>query len=242
MYGYIYETTNLINGKKYIGKHKFNKFDKNYYGSGTNLKKALNKYGKENFKVIILEEVNTNQEDLDKAEIRWIEAANAVRSDKYYNNSYGGENEGWYPYHKVIKDNPGLNPWLNRNHTEETKKKISESRKGKIPWNKGLTKETDKRIKDYTNKMINSKLGSVPWNKGLTKETDSRLHGYTHSNETKRKVSETLRGHIVLDETKTKISKSRSNRKWINNGIENKCVKLEELNLYIKHGYKLGRI
>ena len=34
MKGYIYETTNLINGKKYIGKHKSNKFDHNYYGSG----------------------------------------------------------------------------------------------------------------------------------------------------------------------------------------------------------------
>lgn len=30
MFGYIYETTNLINNKKYIGKHKSNKFDKNY--------------------------------------------------------------------------------------------------------------------------------------------------------------------------------------------------------------------
>ena len=39
MFGYIYETTNLIDGKKYIGKHKSKTFDRNYYGSGTSLKK-----------------------------------------------------------------------------------------------------------------------------------------------------------------------------------------------------------
>ena len=31
--------------------------------------------------------------------------------------------------------------------SEETKHKMSQSRKGKIPWNKGLTKETDQRVK-----------------------------------------------------------------------------------------------
>ena len=30
MYGYVYETINLINGKKYIGKHVSNSFDSNY--------------------------------------------------------------------------------------------------------------------------------------------------------------------------------------------------------------------
>ena len=34
MYGYIYETTNLINGKKYIGKKASTKFLEDYYGSG----------------------------------------------------------------------------------------------------------------------------------------------------------------------------------------------------------------
>ena len=41
--------------------------------------------------------------------------------------------------------------------SEETLKKISKKLKGNIPWNKGLTKNTDDRIKSS-------------WNKGLTKE------------------------------------------------------------------------
>ena len=52
MNGVIYITTNLINGKKYIGSDSNN--DKYYYGSGINLKMALKKYGKSNFKKDIL--------------------------------------------------------------------------------------------------------------------------------------------------------------------------------------------
>ena len=43
MFGYIYETTNLINGKKYIGKHISSDFDKFYLGSGTYIKNAIEK-------------------------------------------------------------------------------------------------------------------------------------------------------------------------------------------------------
>ena len=45
MYGYIYVTTNLINGRKYIGQHAKPEFDESYYGSGTALKPAIKKYG-----------------------------------------------------------------------------------------------------------------------------------------------------------------------------------------------------
>ena len=55
MIGYIYKTTNLINGKIYIGQHKSSSFDTNYYGSGKLLIKALKKYGKENFKIELIE-------------------------------------------------------------------------------------------------------------------------------------------------------------------------------------------
>ena len=67
MYGYIYETTNLINGKKYIGQHR-GSFDKEYKGSGTLLRRAIKKYGKENFEVKLLEECN-NQIHLNEREI-----------------------------------------------------------------------------------------------------------------------------------------------------------------------------
>lgn len=123
MYGYIYETTNLINKKKYIGKHKSSSFDSNYYGSGKSFRKDLNKYGKNNFKVRVLEECD-NQKELDEREKYYIELFNAVRSNKYYNNSYGGENEGWQGVNKMYKDNP--QKW------KENRLKSSNSQKGQI--------------------------------------------------------------------------------------------------------------
>ena len=48
-YYYVYLTTNLINGKKYIGQH-YGELDDYYLGSGSILKKAILKYGRKNFK------------------------------------------------------------------------------------------------------------------------------------------------------------------------------------------------
>jgi hypothetical protein len=54
MYYTVYETTCLINGKKYIGVHKTEIPDDDYLGSGRYITRAINKYGKENFKKKVL--------------------------------------------------------------------------------------------------------------------------------------------------------------------------------------------
>lgn len=41
MYVYVYITTNLINGKRYIGQHRSNILDEKYLGSGKLLKNAI---------------------------------------------------------------------------------------------------------------------------------------------------------------------------------------------------------
>lgn len=89
MYGYIYITTNLLTGKKYIGQHKASNFDDKYIGSGIYLSRAIVKYGRANFICEMLESCNTKDE-LNEREIYWINKFNAVSSKNFYNISIGG--------------------------------------------------------------------------------------------------------------------------------------------------------
>lgn len=82
----IYKTTNLINGKFYIGQDSKN--DPTYIGSGKHFKRAIKKYGKENFKKEILEHCKTHEE-LDIRERHWIKVTNAI--EEGYNFATGGQ-------------------------------------------------------------------------------------------------------------------------------------------------------
>ena len=85
-YGYIYVITNLINGKRYVGKNVFDNKSmwKSYMGSGVFIKQAIKKYGKENFKKDIIH-ICYSQEELEQDEVNIISFLNADNSYDYYN-------------------------------------------------------------------------------------------------------------------------------------------------------------
>ena len=96
-YGFIYMTTNMVNGKKYLGQRRFSDGWKNYLGSGNIFRKALKMYGKENFiRNIIC--VCYSEEELDDTEYQISVFLDVVESDDYYNLVYGGgTSRGWHP-------------------------------------------------------------------------------------------------------------------------------------------------
>jgi hypothetical protein len=61
-YHYIYKTTNMLSGRYYIGMHSTDDLNDGYLGSGTLLRRSINKHGRENFKIEILEFVNSREE------------------------------------------------------------------------------------------------------------------------------------------------------------------------------------
>lgn len=165
MIGYIYITTNLKNGKKYIGSHHAIKFDPNYRGSGKILKRAIEKDGKENFKTEIIEKCDTEEELIEKEEY-YINLYNAVDDENFYNLTYSGYKRGL----------SGYKP------SEETKKQISESRKGQT-----FSEETKRKLSEKSSGKNNS------------------MYGKHHSEETRKKMSNSHKGHTTSEETKQKI-------------------------------------
>lgn len=130
---YIYKITNNINGKTYIGQHKYTKITDKYMGSGKWLKEAFIKYGKENFTKEILYSRILSQDTANAIEIFAIKKERAIGKAEY-NILDGGQ--------------PGQTYWKGKKHTEEYKKAMSESCKRVIhttEWNKNISEATKGR-------------------------------------------------------------------------------------------------
>jgi group I intron endonuclease len=82
MYYTIYQLTNLINNKIYIGMHQTMHLDDRYMGSGSYLRRAQNKYGLENFLKEILFTYD-NIDDMINKERQLVNTRFVARSDTY---------------------------------------------------------------------------------------------------------------------------------------------------------------
>ena len=195
MYGYIYITTNIINNKKYIGKHKSLEFDENYKGSGIRLNQAINKYGINNFTTIILEQC-FSEEELNEKEIYWINYYDAVNDRNYYNIAEGGQ---------------GGNTYAGRTEEEMaiTKMKISKANSGE---NNGIAKNPD-LVRGERNGMYGKKIKDVmseeTYNDWKEKISNSKK-GTKFSDEQRKKMSEYAKNRP--EEHRKKISEALKNR------------------------------
>lgn len=129
MFGYIYLTTNNINGKVYVGQHKSCTYDSSYLGSGILLLRAINKYGKENFSNVIIDTAES-QEEMDKKEIKYIAEYKELYKRDCYNIAAGGYGHTM-KYQSEEKHQAFIEKMTTINRarcaTDKFKKKISEA-------------------------------------------------------------------------------------------------------------------
>lgn len=229
---YVYEITNLVNGKKYIGKRscKCPIEEDKYIGSGKLLKKAIDKYGKENFKKDILQICKSEKQAYDR-EKYFINKFNATDNREYYNIRDGGQGFSSEDAKRLWKDenfriklsnrviseetrikisnslraNPNASIGMKgKKHTDEARNKISEALKGKEKTDEHKNKMSEiskKRYKetDVSEKMLEGILKK--WKDEGFKKKMSNTHkgnkymlGKKHTEASKIKMSESLKG------------------------------------------------
>ena len=230
MFGYIYETTNLINGKKYIGKRTSPKFIKNYFGSGALITRAIKKYGKINFSVKMIECVNGDGDDLNKREQYWIAYYNAVNDDNFYNLSKGGDGTPGYKVPENVKEKISLSV---KNHINNLSNEEKERRSKKQSMAQ-LGSKRSKKAKE------NMKLAQN--RPEVKKKRSESLKKVKRTDEWKQKIGKSHKGKIITEETRIKISNTIKGSKWMNNGIVSLQVKPYEISDYILQGYVFGRM
>jgi len=194
----IYKTVNLVNNKIYVGKDQNN--DPKYLGSGTLIRRAIKKYGKDKFKKEILEHC-TCLDDLNDREIYWINKLDAITNG--YNiavGGSGGDTLSNHPRLDEIRDKLSKTSFWKYDHDGSKRKNHSNIFKGDLNPMYG---------KKHTN-ISKSKIGAREYPTG----TNHHMYGKHMSSESKNKLSESLKGKPgywkgknLPDSTRYKMSK-----------------------------------
>ena len=211
-FNFVYITTNIVNGKQYVGDHSTNNLNDGYLGSGILLSKDIKKYKRKIFKKKIFEFFNTKKEAFDAQE-KYINEYNTLSPNGYNISPMGGNcvqkchseetlkkmgnsNKGKIRS-KEFKDNVSKFH-KGRKRLEETKKKISIANKGK-KRTKEMNEENRKRNLGKNNPNYGLKRSEETKRKMSLKQLGNKNHmfGKHRSKEVKEKISSTLRNKII---------------------------------------------
>lgn len=190
-HNFVYLTTNLLNGKQYVGSHATDNIQDNYLGSGRVFKKALKKNGRENFNREILQECQTI------LEARKLEAPMIVQYNTMHPNGYNvHDNGGWgYPEsshgpiarEKIRIGNTG------KKHTQKTKDKLSIFR----------SKQTGEKASFFGHNHTEKSIKKISENrKGVTAGKNHHYFGKKRKEEVKKKISNKLTNRTFTEEHK----------------------------------------
>jgi hypothetical protein len=184
----VYITTNLINGKKYIGSDSKN--NPNYLGSGVYLNKAIKKYGKENFKKEILAKLDS-KEIMKEIEEYYIDYYNAYTSSLFYNATKYSSGLTSFPKDKIINI-------INANKGNQYHKGYKQS-----DYQKQQTRKANKG-KKQTYEHILPRI--------IKNKKNKYALGNKFTEEQKQKISKAKTGHVCYEnkERNKKISEKNS--------------------------------
>lgn len=181
IYYYIYLITNKINDKIYIGQRQSFKMPEkdSYFGSGVLLKKAIKKYGRQNFEKEIIQLVHS-KEELDNAEIAFIKYCKSNNREIGYNvyagglgGSPAGKDHPMFGKRGILspiygRKNPGASEYLkikNPMFRAEVREKVSG--KNNARFGKTHSEETRRKIAKGGLTKLRKKKGDSPYPYGI---------------------------------------------------------------------------
>lgn len=214
MFYTIYKITNKINGKYYIGKHQTTNLNDGYMGSGKNVKRAIAKYGIENFTKEILHTYD-NEADMNAAEKKLV-----VISEETYNLCEGGK--GGFSH--INKNNLSVKNLKNPNVRKVATKNSNKKRIENFNNNTVLKKQWEDNISNSLKSYYKTHSGTFT--------------GKRHPKEIENRITEKLKI------TNKGSGNPNFGKCWIKNvkTKEYGMILKSDLNYWISLGWELGQI
>jgi len=217
IYFTVYKIKNIINNKIYIGCHRTKNLDDNYMGSGLLIRRAIEKYGIENFKKEYIE-IFDNEEDMFKMESALVNE-DFVKDESTYNLKEGGC--GGWSYVNEHRDVSYLHSDEHRQRLYKQGIKVKE-----LMSNDEYKKEFSVKVKNGVQKNIKIRGTFNTW------------EGRKHTEESKRKIGNAN----SINQLGT--NNSMYNHTYVSN-VDSKmciCISNDELEDYISDGWIHKRV